>query len=95
MRCGAFGRDEVREPIGADDLCRAAAQYGEHRAGRDADGERARELAGGDGLVGEVALHEVVVGDDDALDERIVHGVLLGLHLRRDRAVVPLPLASE
>ena len=86
MRRGAFGRDEVREPVDADDLRRAAAQHGEHRPGRDADSECTRELVGGDGLVGEVALHEVVVGDDDALDERVVHGVLLGLHLRRDVA---------
>ena len=50
-------------------------------------GERVRELGGVDLLVGEVALHEVVVADDDALDERVVHRVLLGLHLGGDRAL--------
>ena len=43
-----------------------------------------------DRLVGEVALHEVVVGDDDALDERVVHRVLLGRHLVGDRTLACL-----
>ena len=41
------------------------------------------ELGGVDLLVAEVALHEVVVADDDALDERVVHRVLLRLPCRR------------
>ncbi len=40
-----------------------------------------------DGLVGEVALHQVVVAHHDALDERVVDGVLLHLHLGRDRTL--------
>ncbi len=32
-------------------------------------------------LVAEVALHQVVVADDDAFDERVVHRVLFGFHL--------------
>ena len=66
-------------------LVRAAAQHREHRALGHARRERAGELVGADGLVGEVALHEVVVADDDALDERVVHRVLRVLELGRDR----------
>ena len=46
------------------------------------------ELGHVDRLVGEVALGEVVVGDDDALDERVVHGVLLGGHVGGDGTLV-------
>ena len=45
-----------------------------------------RELGDLDLLVAEVALHQVVVADDDAFDERVVDLVLFGLHLGRDRA---------
>ena len=64
-----------------------AAQHREHAAGRDARGERARELGDLDLLVAEVALHHVVVADHDALDERVVDRVLLAFHLGGDRAV--------
>ena len=85
--------DEVREPVDADELRRAAAQHREHRS------PRAMPVASAcassvdvDRLVGEVALHEVVVGDDDALDERVVDRVLLGLHARRGSGpCVPVP----
>ena len=80
--------DEVREPVDADELGRAAAQHGEDARLGDALRERVLELVDLDLLVAEVALHEVVVGDDDALDERVVDRVLLGLHLGRDRPAV-------
>ncbi len=79
--------DELREAVDADELGRAAAQHREHRARRHAVGQRVRELRDRDGLVGEVALHEVVVAHHDALDERVVDGVLLHLHLGRDRSL--------
>ena len=44
-----------------------------------------------DGLVGEVSLHQVVVGDDDALDERVVDGVLYACHLVGHGALGALP----
>ena len=46
-----------------------------------------RELTRRDGLVGEVALHQVVVADHDPLDERVVDRVLLHLHLGWDGAL--------
>ncbi len=79
--------EELRQPVDADELRRAPAQHREHGARRDAGRERARELGDLDLLVAEVALHEVVVADDDALDERVVHRVLLGLHLVGHRAL--------
>ena len=68
-------------------LRRAAAEHGEHGGRVDAGRERVRELGDVDLLVAEVALHEVVVGDDDALDERVVHRVLLGRHVVGHRAL--------
>ena len=59
-------------------------------AARDARRERLGELADLDLLVAEVALHEIVVADDDALDERVVHRVLLRLHLGGNRALGPV-----
>ena len=67
-----FLDEELREPVDADQLRRAAAQHREHAAARDAVGQRVRELVDLDLLVAEVALHEVVVADDDAFDERVV-----------------------
>ena len=63
-------------------------------ARRDARGERLGELVDVDLLVAEVALHEVVVADDDAFDERVVHRVLLGLHLVGHRAFGALRRAA-
>ena len=74
---------EVREPVDADEPRRAAAEHGEHARLGNALRQRELELVDVDGLVAEVALHEVVVGDDDALDERVVHRVLLVGHGRR------------
>ena len=74
-----------REAVDADELGRAAAEHGEDGRGCDAVGQRMGELRRGDGLVGEIALHEIVVADDDAFDERVVDRVLLHLHLGRDR----------
>ena len=80
-RCRAFLDHEVREPVDPDELGRTSAQHREHAAFGDALRERVPELVDRQRLVGEVALHEVVVGDDDALDERVVHRVLLGRHV--------------
>ena len=76
-----------REAVDADELGRAAAQHREHARLGDALGQRVLELLDLDLLVLEVALHEVVVGDDDALDQRVVDGVLLRRHLVGDRAL--------
>ena len=84
LRCRRLVDEEAHEPVDADELRRAAAQHREHRALRDAARERGRELRRVDRLVVEVPLHEFVVADDDALDERVVHRVLLVLHLGRD-----------
>ena len=46
---GPFLGDELREPVDADELRRAAAQHREHRARRDAERQRVREL--GDSIV--------------------------------------------
>jgi hypothetical protein len=83
---GTLGGDEVSHAVDADRLRRAAAENREDRAGRHADRERTGEFGRVDRLVGEVALHEVVVGDDNPFDEGVVHRVLLGLHLGGDRA---------
>ena len=45
--------------------------------------QRVDELLHVDRLVGEVALHEVVVGDHDPLDDRVVDRVLVVDELRR------------
>ena len=87
--------EELREAIDADELGRAPAQHREHRARRDTGGECARELGDVDLLVAEVALHEIVVADDDALHERVVHRVLLGLHLVGHRAFGTLRRAGR
>ena len=83
----SFFGEELREAVDAHELGRAAAQHREHRARRHAVGQRVRELRHRDRLVGEVPLHEVVVAHDDALDERVVDGVLLHLHLGWDRTL--------
>ena len=84
---GRLVDEEANQAVDADELRRAAAEHGEHGRLRDAARERGGELRRVDRLVVEVALHEVVVADDDALDERVVHRVLFVLHLRRQRAV--------
>ena len=54
-----------------------AAQDGEHGGRGDAAGQALLELGVVERLAVEVALHEVVVAHHDALDELLVHGVLL------------------
>ena len=93
--CGCFFYEEFRQPVDAHELCRTAAQHREHTCRRHARGERARKLGRVDLLVVEVALHEVVVADDDALDERVVYRVLLGLHVVGHRALDPLGRAGR
>ena len=87
VRRGCLFDQELREAVDTDLLRRAPAQHGEDRRARDAGGECLRKLVDLDLLVAEVALHEVVVGDDDALDERVVNLMLLGLHVGRDGAL--------
>ena len=86
-RRGRFLDEELGEPVDADQPRRAAAQHREHARARDAVGERVRELVDLDLLVAEVALHQLVVADDDAFDERVVDLVLLRLHLGRHRTL--------
>ena len=67
--------DELGQPVDADLGGGRAAHHGEHRRPRRpgrvcARAPRRRHLAF------EVALHQVVVADDDALDEVVVHLVL-------------------
>ena len=64
-----------------------AAHDREHRRRGDADGERVLELLDGGDVALEVALEQLVVGDDDALDEVVVHLVLERLHVVGDLAV--------
>ena len=74
------------------ELRRAAAQHREHAArSRCPSASACASSSIVDLLVVEVALHEVVVADDDALDERVVDRVLLRLHLGRDRALGAVP----
>ena len=81
-----FLGDEVRESVDADQLRRAPTQHGEHARFGDALCERLLELGHRELLVVEVALHERVVGDDDALHERVVDLVLLRGHVLWDGA---------
>ncbi len=86
--------EERCQPVDADELGGAAAEDREHARLRDALGERLLELLHLDRLVAEIALHEIVVGDDDAFDERVVHRVLFSLHLVGDRALRALPAVA-
>ena len=93
--CGCFLDQELREPVDAHELRRASAEHREHRRRCHSCGERAGELRRVDVLVAQVALHEVVVTDDDALDERVVDRVLLGLHVVGHRALDALRRAAR
>ena len=86
--------DEVGQPVDRD-VGRGRAEHDrEHRRLGDALGERVLELVASRSLAAEVALEQLVVGDDDALDEVVVHlvlelGELVGdLAVRRLAAVV-------
>ena len=69
--------DEAREPVHADEpRSRCPHSTGNTVASSMPVASAVRELLRVDRLVGEVALHEVVVGDDDPFDERVVHRVL-------------------
>ena len=61
-----------------------SAHDGEDAGVVDADGERVLELFDAGHVAVEVALEQGVVGDDDALDEVVVHLVLLRFHLVGD-----------
>ena len=63
----------------------AAAQHREHGGVGDPRRERVASSFDLDRLVGEVALHEVVVGDHDPLDDGVVDRVLVVDQLVGDR----------
>ena len=77
--------EQIREPVDADLGRGRAAHHGEHAGRLDAEGEGVLELLEAGHLALEVPLEQVVVGHHDALDEVVVHLVLEGLHLVRDR----------
>ena len=87
-RCRAELLDQPGQPVHADSRQARTAQDGEDIARGDAAGQALRQLAVVDRLAAEVALHEAVVADDDALDELFVHLVLLVDELVGDGALM-------
>ena len=69
--------DQAGQPVDAHAAGGRAAQDREDAGRGDAAGQALLELGVVEGLPVEVALHEVVVAHHDALDELLVHGVLL------------------
>ena len=67
--------EELRQAVDADASRRRTAHHREHRRVGDAVGEGLFEFVEGRDVALEVALHQVVVGDDDAFDQRVVHHV--------------------
>ena len=92
-RCGRLLDNERGEPVDADEVRRAAAQHREHGCRRDARGQRLGQFAVFDLLVAEVTLHQVVVADDDALDQGVVHRVFFVRHVVGNRAFAALRVA--
>ena len=86
--CRAELLDQPGQPVHPDSRQARTAQDGEDIARGDAAGQALRQLAVVDRLAAEVALHEAVVADDDALDELFVHLVLLVDQLVGDGALV-------
>ncbi len=70
-------------------LARRATQHGKHAGRCHAAGQALLQLGVVERLALQIALHEVVVAYDDALDELLVDGVLLVDELFRDGALVP------
>ena len=72
----SFFDDEAREPVDADQLVALPHRTGKTVASSMPWASASASSSVVDRLVGEVALHEIVVGDDDAFDQRVVHRVL-------------------
>ena len=81
--------DEVGEAVDGDRLGRRSAQDREHGAVGHPLGEGLLELLEPDGVAFQVALHQGVVGDDDALDQGVVHLVFGRGQVRGDRPLAP------
>ncbi len=76
--------DQREQALEADLRRRRAADDGDHRRLRHPSGEGPLELLGRGRVAVEVAGHELVVRDDDALDEVVVDPVLPGRHVLGD-----------
>ena len=77
--------DERGQAVDADAVDGGAAHDREDARRGDAVGEGGLELLGRGHLALEIALHHLVVGDDDALDERLADAVLELGHVVGDR----------
>ena len=75
--------NECRQAVDGDVLGRRSAQHGKDLRRRHSVRQGLLELLEVEALALEIALHQVVVGDHDALDQGVVHGVLLGFHVAR------------
>src|ERR1019366_4696460 len=64
------------EPVDADACDGRSADHREHARGGDAVGQGVFQFLGGGHVTFEIALHHLVVGHDDPLDERLAHTVL-------------------
>ena len=80
--------EEVGEPVDAHLRGGRAAHHGEHAGRLDAEGEGVLELRDARDVALEVALEQLVVGDDDPLDEVVVDLVLAAPPCRRGSASV-------
>ena len=76
--------EEVGQPVDADLAGGRSADHGEDAGVLDALQQRALELLERGDLALQVLLQQSVVADDDALDQVVVHLVLLLLHLGGD-----------
>ena len=76
--------DEVREPVDGDGAGGRTADDREHRRGGDPVRHRVFEVFDRRDLSFEIRLEQFVVGDDDPLDEVVVHLVFPLFHLLRD-----------
>ena len=79
--------DEGGQTVDGDQLGGGPGHHREHGGRRDPVGQRLLQLLGPGDVALQVALHEVVVGHHDALDQVVVDLMLERLHLRRDLAL--------
>ena len=88
-RRGAELLDEAGQPVHAHPAGGRAAEHREDRARRHPAGQALLQLGVVERLPVQVALHQVVVAHDDALDQLLVHRVLLVDQVVGDGALVP------
>ena len=93
-RCRTDLADELGQAVDPDELGGRAADDREHRGLGHAFGEGVLELLGLDLLALEISLHQRVVGDDDALDQVVVHLVFEVGHVVGDLALGGLAAAA-